>query len=122
MIGTDAMYLGDRPSPRSYGSFTRILGEFVRGDSMMPLREAIRRFTSYPAQRLGLKQRGMLRDGLVADVTVFDPATVRSNATHAHPRTESTGIEHVFVNGEQVLRDGALSGRLAGRALRFGND
>ncbi|QWF20736.1 amidohydrolase family protein [Nocardioides sp. LMS-CY] len=122
MIGTDAMYLGDRPSPRSYGSFTRILGEFVRGDSMMPLTEAIRRFTSYPAQRLGLKQRGMLRDGLVADVTVFDPATVRSNATHAHPRTESTGIEHVFVNGEQVLRDGALSGRLAGRALRFGND
>ena len=122
MIGTDSMFLGDRPSPRSYGSFTRILGEFVRGDSMMPLSEAIRKFTSYPASRLGLKTRGMLRDGLVADVTVFDPASVRSNATHAHPRRESSGIRHVFVNGEHALRDGVVTGRLAGRGLRFGRD
>ncbi|WP_433497983.1 N-acyl-D-amino-acid deacylase family protein [Sphaerimonospora sp. CA-214678] len=122
MIGTDSMYLGDRPSPRSFGSFPRILGEFCREDDMFTLPDAIRRFTSLPAQRLGLRRRGQICDGFVADVTVFDPQRVRARATHAHPRRESEGICHVFIDGQRVLSDGVPTGVLAGRALRFGTD
>lgn len=120
MVGTDSVFIGDKPSPRTYGSFPRILGEFVREESFLTLPEAIRKFTSFPAQRLGLADRGILRDGFRADVTVFDPQRVRAAATYDQPRQQSTGIEHVLVNGTLVLDHGKPTGALPGRALRRG--
>lgn len=120
MVGTDSVFVGEKPSPRTYGSFPRILGEFVREERELSMREAIRKFTSFPAQRLGLTDRGMLRDGLAADITVFDPASVRALATYDDPRRYSTGIEHVVVNGVLALDGGKYTGCLTGRALKSG--
>jgi N-acyl-D-amino-acid deacylase len=122
MVGTDSTFVGEKPSPRTYGSFPRILGQFVRDESLLSLEEAIRRMTLAAAQRLGLRDRGVLRDGAVADVTVFDPRTVRSNATHDDPRRFPTGIEQVIVNGTLVVRDEQHTGATPGRALRRGRD
>jgi N-acyl-D-amino-acid deacylase len=118
MVGTDSVFVGAKPSPRTYGSFPRILGEFVREERELSLREAIRKFTSFPAQRLGLPDRGLLRDGMAADITVFDPRTVRALATYDDPRRYSTGIEHVVVNGALAVDGGTYTGALAGRALK----
>jgi N-acyl-D-amino-acid deacylase len=120
MVGTDSIFVGRKPSPRTYGSFPRILGEFVREESLLSMPEAIRKFTSFPAQRLGLRDRGLLRDDFAADVTVFDPRRVRSRATYDEPRRLSTGVEYVVVNGTLVLDKGAHTGALPGRGLRRG--
>jgi N-acyl-D-amino-acid deacylase len=122
MVGTDSTFLGAKPSPRTYGSFPRILGEFVREKQIMGLEEAVRKMTSAPAARLGLKDRGVVRDGAVADLVVFDPRTVASLATYEDPRRFPVGIEHVIVNGTPVVRDGDHIGALPGRALRRGRD
>jgi N-acyl-D-amino-acid deacylase len=122
MVGTDSTFIGDKPSPRTYGSFPRILGQFVRDEALLSLEEAVRRMTSAPAARLGLKDRGTLKDGAVADVTIFDPATVRSNATYDEPRQFPDGIDHVMVNGTLVVDDGTHTGATPGRALRHGRD
>ena len=120
MVGTDSVFIGDRPSPRTYGSFPRILGEFVREESFLSLPEAVRKFTSFPAQRLGLPDRGILRDGFIADITVFDPARIRGTATYDRPRQQPEGVEYVIVGGTVVLDRGKHTGALAGRALRRG--
>jgi N-acyl-D-amino-acid deacylase len=120
MVGTDSTFIGDKPSPRTYGSFPRILGEFVREEELLSLPEAVRKFTWFPAQRLGLVDRGMLRDGAAADITVFDPEQVRATATYDEPRQLSTGIEYVVVNGELVLDAGQHTGARPGRGLRRG--
>ena len=122
MVGTDSTFVGEKPSPRTYGSYPRILGQFVRDESILSLEEAIRRMTSAPAARLGLTNRGVIRDDAIADIVVFDPATVRSNATYDDPRRFPTGIEHVIVGAEPVVRDGRHTGALPGRALRRGRD
>jgi N-acyl-D-amino-acid deacylase len=118
MIATDSTFVGAKPSPRTYGSYPRVLGEFVREDHWLGLEEAVRKMTSAPAARLGLKDRGLLKDGYLADVVVFDPATVRSNATYDEPRRFPTGIEHVLVNGTPVIEDGEHTGALPGRVVR----
>jgi N-acyl-D-aspartate/D-glutamate deacylase len=120
MVGTDSTFLGDKPSPRTYGSFPRILGQFVRDEQLISLEEAVRKMTSAPAARLGLADRGQLRDGYAADVVVFDPARVRANATYDEPRQYPDGIEYVAVNGQLVVDAGAHTGALPGRALRSG--
>jgi N-acyl-D-amino-acid deacylase len=120
MVGTDSTFVGQKPSPRTYGSFPRILGQFVRDEALLSLEEAVRRMTSAAAARLGLDDRGTLRDGALADIVVFDPATVRSNATYDEPRRFPDGIDHVIVNGEIVVDEGAHTGRTPGRALRNG--
>jgi len=120
MVGTDSTFLGEKPSPRTYGSFPRILGQFVRDEGLLSLEEAVRRMTGAPAARLGLRERGLLRDGFAADVVVFDAARVRANATYDEPRQFPDGIEHVIVNGEVVVDGGRHTGRLPGRALRRG--
>jgi N-acyl-D-aspartate/D-glutamate deacylase len=120
MFGTDSTFVGLKPSPRTYGSFPRVLGEFVREQRVMSLEAAVRKMTSAPAARLGLRDRGLLRDGLAADVVVFDAARVRSLATYEEPRRYPVGIEHVLVNGELVIESGRHTGALPGRALRHG--
>jgi N-acyl-D-amino-acid deacylase len=120
MVGTDSTFLGAKPSPRTYGSFPRILGQFVRDERLLSLEEAVRKMTSAPAARLGLSDRGLLRNGLAADLVVFDPARVRANATYDEPRQYSDGIEYVAVNGELVVDGGTHTGALPGRALRSG--
>ena len=120
MVGTDSTFLGDKPGPRTYGSFPRILGQFVRDEALLSLEEAVRKMTSAPAARLGLRDRGVIRDGAVADLVVFDPATVRSTATYDEPRSYPIGIEHVIVAGTLVVADGAHTGATPGRGLRHG--
>ncbi|MDP8904338.1 MAG: amidohydrolase family protein [Chloroflexota bacterium] len=120
MLGTDSTFVGDKPSPRTYGSYPRVLGEFVRDEAILGLEEAVRRMTSAPAARLGLRDRGLLADGYKADVVVFDAASVRSNATWDEPRRFPDGIEYVIVNGVVVVDGGAHTGALPGRVLRRG--
>jgi N-acyl-D-amino-acid deacylase len=120
MVGTDSTFLGDKPSPRTYGSFPRILGQFVRDEHLLSLEEAVRKMTSAPAARLGLRDRGLLQDGYAADLVIFDPGRVRSNATYDQPRRYPDGIEYVAVNGQLVVDRGVHTGALPGRALRRG--
>ena len=122
MVGTDSVFVGDRPSPRTYGSFPRILGQFVRDERILGLEEAVHKMSGAPATRLGLTTRGRLADGLAADVVVFDPATVRALATYDDPRQFPEGIEHVVVNGELVVDGATHTGALPGRALRRSRD
>jgi N-acyl-D-amino-acid deacylase len=122
MVGTDSTFIGLKPSPRTYGSFPRILGQFVRDERRLSLEEAVRKMTSAPAARLGLRDRGLLRNGYVADLVVFDPARVRSNATYEEPRQFPDGIEYVAVSGTLVVDGGRHTGALPGRALRHGRD
>jgi N-acyl-D-amino-acid deacylase len=122
MVGTDSTFIGAKPSPRSYGSYPRILGQFVRDEALLSLEAAVAKMTSMPAARLGLKDRGRIADGLVADLVVFDPATVRSNATYDEPRRYPTGIDHVIVDGTLVIDGGEHTGATPGRALRRGRD
>ena len=120
MFGTDSTFIGAKPSPRTYGSFPRVLGQFVRDEALLSLEEAVRKMTSAPAARLGLDDRGLIRDGYRADLVVFDPARVRSNATYEEPRRFPDGIEHVIVNGRLVVDSGRHTGATPGRTLRRG--
>jgi len=122
MVGTDSTFIGAKPSPRTYGSYPRILGQLVRDEALLSLEEAVAKMTSMPAARIGLKDRGRIADGLVADLVVFDPATVRSNASYDEPRRFPDGIEHVIVNGTLVVEASAHTGATPGRALRRGRD
>jgi N-acyl-D-amino-acid deacylase len=120
MIGTDGVLIGDKPSPRTYGSYPRILGQLVREERWLGLEAAVHRMTGGPAARLGLTDRGRIADGLAADLVVFDPATVRSMATYEEPRQFPEGIPYVFVNGVPVVDGGEHTGATPGRALRRG--
>ena len=120
MIASDAILFGEYPSPRSYGCFPIVLAEFVRAEKHLRLPEAIRKMTSFPAQRLGLPDRGLLRDGFRADIVVFNPDTVKTHATREDPKQYPVGIEYVIVNGQVVIDRGENTGALPGRALRRG--
>lgn len=109
---------GERGHPRGFGTFPRILGRYVRQDSVITLEFAIRKMTSLAAQRVGLAYRGLLRPGMYADITVFDPATIIDRATFEEPSQLSTGISYVFVNGTAVIDNGRMTRALPGRALR----
>jgi N-acyl-D-amino-acid deacylase len=120
MVGSDAVLLGDFPSPRTYGCFPVILAEYVRENRYLELPQAIRKMTSFPAQRLGIPDRGLLRDGMKADVVVFHPRDVKAPATRQNPKQFPIGIEYVLVNGQVVVDRGRHTGALAGRSLRRG--
>ncbi|MCA1570536.1 MAG: amidohydrolase family protein [Chloroflexi bacterium] len=120
MIGTDSTFVAAKPSPRTYGSFPRVLGQFVREEALLGLENAVRSMTSAPAARLGLSDRGLVRDGYVADLVILDPDRVRSNATYDEPRQFPDGIEWVVVAGEVVVEPGRHTGARPGRVLRGG--
>ena len=117
-IGSDGVLIGEHPNPRTYGCFPTVLGDLVREEGLLDLPEAIRKMTSFPAQCLGLSDRGILRDGFAADVVVFDPGTVRSPATLEQPKQFPQGIHYVIVNGQVVIDQGQHTGNMPGRALR----
>jgi N-acyl-D-amino-acid deacylase len=104
--------------PRGWGSFPRILGRYVRDEHLLTLEEAVRKMTSQPAARVHLGDRGILRPGMAADITVFDPATIRDLATFEQPAQYSTGVKYVLVNGRAVIFNGRITGERPGRALR----
>lgn len=116
-IAPEGVFLLSQPHPRTYGTFARVLGRFVRDENAAPLEDVIRRMTGFPAANLKLDRRGLLRVGHFADVTVFDPTTVRDHATYAEPHRYATGVAHVLVNGTAVLRDGEHTGALPGRVV-----
>jgi len=109
---------GGCPHPRSYGTFARVLGHYVRQEGVLSLPAAVRKMTSLPAGRLGLADRGVVRQGAVADLAVFDPETVGDRATFTSPHQYCAGVEHVFVNGVHVIEAAADTGREAGQVLR----
>ncbi|MCG8605088.1 D-aminoacylase [bacterium] len=111
-------FLKSRPHPRAYGNFARLLGKYVREEKIIPLEEAIRRLTSYPAARLRIKKRGALKLGHFADLAIFDPGRIQDHATFENPHQYATGMVHVFVNGQQVLSDGEHTGVTPGRVVR----
>lgn len=104
--------------PRAWGSFPRILGHYVRDEHLLTLEEAVRKMTSKAAARVHLADRGLLRPGMAADVTVFDPATIREASTYNDPNHYAVGVRHVFVNGRRVVADGRITNERPGRALR----
>jgi N-acyl-D-amino-acid deacylase len=104
--------------PRAWGSFPRILGRYVRDEHLLTLEEAIRKMTSKAAARVHLSDRGLLRPGMAADITVFDPATIRDVATFEDPKHYSVGVKHVLVNGRRVVADGVITSERPGRPLR----
>ena len=113
----EGVFLRSQPHPRTYGTFARVLGHFVRDEKAAPLEDVIRRMTSFPAANLKLRHRGSLAPGYFADVVVFDPKTIRDHATYAEPHRYATGVRDVFVNGSQVLKDGEHTDARPGRAL-----
>jgi N-acyl-D-amino-acid deacylase len=113
----EGVFLKSNPHPRAYGNVARLLGKYVRDEKVIPLQEAIRKLTSLPAGNLKLDHRGLLKKDYFADVAVFDPATIQDHATFEKPHQFSTGVQHVFVNGVQVLKDGEHTGATPGRFI-----
>jgi N-acyl-D-amino-acid deacylase len=123
-FGSDAASMSPEPPftkssahPRAYGNFARLLGRYVRDEKVIPLEEAIRRLTGLPATNLELDRRGFIRQGMFADIAVFDPATIADRATFETPHQFAAGMKHVFVNGGHVLKDGEHTGAKPGRAV-----
>ncbi len=117
-LAPEGVFLKSSPHPRAYGNVARLLGRYVREQGVISLPEAVRRLTSLPAKNLGLEGRGLLAPGYVADVVVFDPATVEDRATYEKPHQYSVGVRDVFVNGVQVLSGGEHTGKFPGRVVR----
>jgi N-acyl-D-amino-acid deacylase len=118
-VGSDGI-LGEFPHPRAYGTFPRIIHHFSRGRKLFPIEEAVRKMTSAPAKRLGLKNRGQVNPGYIADLLLFDPETFQDTATFESPRQFARGLDWAFVNGIPLLEDGKIQKRLPGRIITRG--
>jgi N-acyl-D-amino-acid deacylase len=114
----EGVFLKSSTHPRAYGNFARVLGRYSRDEKLIPLQEAVRRLAAQPAANLGIRDRGMLRPGYFADIAVFDPKTIRDNATFERPQQLATGMREVFVNGVEVVRDGVHTGATPGRFVK----
>jgi len=112
------VFLKSSTHPRAYGNFARFLGKYVRDEKVVSLQEAVRRLSALPASNLRLRDRGTLKPGMVADVVLFDPATIADHSTFANPMQFATGVRDVFVNGVQVLKDGTPTGAKPGRFVK----
>lgn len=117
-VGSDGILRGARPHPRAYGTFPRCLGTYARELGVLSLEECVARMTGRPAARLGLPDRGLVREGYRADLVLFDPATVAAGATYARPQEPPAGIPYVLVNGRFAVEDGRRTDVLAGRSVR----
>ncbi len=117
MVASDGIYTGEYGHPRGYACFARIL-EMVREEKTVSLPEAIYKMSGFPAERFGIKDRGVLKPGMAADVVIFDPETVKAHATWQEPRLTPTGIPFVLVNGEIVIAKGRANGALPGKVVR----
>ncbi len=129
MIGSDSsaratygILSSGKPHPRAYGTFPRVLGKYVREEKVLTLQEAIRKMTSFPAQKLGLKDRGLIREGMWADITIFDPEKIIDKATFMAPHQYPEGIEYVIVNGRIVIEKGEHTKEKPGKVLKRTND
>ena len=114
----EGVFLESSTHPRAYGNVARLLGKYVRDEKVIPLEEAIYKLTTLPATNLKIKKRGALKEGFFADLAIFNPETIRDNATFEKPMQYATGMQHVFVNGQQVLKDGEHTGVTPGRVVR----
>jgi len=114
----DGPFSESKSHPRAWGSFPRVLGKYVRDEKLITLEDAVRRFTSRPAARVGITDRGLLRPGMKADVTIFDPAAIRDVSTFVDPTHYSVGIPHVLVNGKAVVSNGAITAERPGQPVR----
>ncbi|MCP4301874.1 MAG: D-aminoacylase [Gammaproteobacteria bacterium] len=117
-LAPEGVFLKSNPHPRAYGSFARVLGKYARDERVITLEEAIRKLAALPAQNLRIDRRGELKEGFYADVAVFDADKIQDHATFIEPHQYATGMVHVFVNGEQVLKDGEHTGATPGRVVR----
>jgi N-acyl-D-amino-acid deacylase len=117
-LAPERVFLKSSTHPRAYGCFARVLGHYVRDEALLTLEDAIRRLSSLPAENLRLDRRGALKQGYFADVVVFDPSKVQDHATYERPHQYATGVEHVWVNGVQVLRHAEHTGATPGRVVR----
>jgi N-acyl-D-amino-acid deacylase len=115
---TEGVFLLSNNHPRAFGTFARVLGKYSRDEGVISLEEAVRRMTSFPAANIQIRDRGQLTPGYFADVVVFDPETVADHATFPEPHQYATGVEQVFVNGVQVLRNGEHTSAMPGRVVR----
>ncbi|MCK4318237.1 amidohydrolase family protein, partial [Candidatus Bathyarchaeota archaeon] len=125
MVGTDAgccnvegPFRRGKPHPRHYGTYPKILGRYVREEKTLRLEEAVRKMTSFPAQRFGILDRGILRPGVWADITVFNPETVIDKSTYKEPHQFPVGIDYVMVNGVVTIEKGIYTGAHEGKTLR----
>jgi len=116
-MAPEGVFLLSSTHPRAYGNFARFLGKYVREEKVISLQEAVRRMTGLPATNLGLDHRGFLKEGMFADIVVFDPETIQDQASYEDPHQYAVGMKHVFVNGVQVLKDGKHTGAKPGRVL-----
>jgi len=116
-MAPEGVFLKSSTHPRAYGNFARLLSKYVREERVISLAEAVHRLSGLPATNLGLDHRGFIKQGMFADVVVFDPQTIADRATFEQPHQYSVGVKHVFVNGVQVLNDGEHTGSKPGRAL-----
>jgi N-acyl-D-aspartate/D-glutamate deacylase len=119
-ISRDGIWSVTKPHPRCYGTFPRILGRYVRDHQVLSLETAVYKMSGFPAQRLGLRDRGRIAEGLAADLVVFDPESVIDRATFEEPHQYPDGIPYVFVNGEAIVANGGHTGARPGRVLRRG--
>ncbi len=117
-LAPEGVFLKSNTHPRAYGNFARLLGKYVRDEKVIPLEEAVRRLTSFPAGNLRIEKRGLLTPGFYADIVIFDPEKVLDHSSFDKPHQYSTGMSHVFVNGVQVLLDGEHTGATPGRVVR----
>lgn len=120
MIGSDAIISSGRPHPRLWGTYPRVLGHYARDVGLFSQAEAVRKMTSFPAQKFGLWNRGLIRPGMAADLVVFEPATIVDRATYEDPEQPPSGLPHVLVNGVFAVRDGVYTGARAGAVLLAG--
>lgn len=116
-VGTDGLF-GGRPHPRVYGTYPRILGQYVRKENVLSMEEAVRKMTALPARVMGLDRKGLIREGMDADLVMFDPVMVTDRSTYESPRRPPEGISHVIVNGVPVVDDGEITGETPGEAIR----
>ena len=118
MVGSDGILTGNRPHPRSYGTFARYLGHYAREEKVLTFEGAVNRMTGRPAGRLGLTDRGIIKEGMHADLVMLDAASVIDRSTYENPRLPAAGFEYVWIGGVATLALGARTSNLPGRAIR----